>query len=223
MGLDLRSNGEFIAEQERLVASLSERREDLGRRVLEAIGRVPRHRFVPPQLRAVAYEDRALPIGSGQTISAPHMVAIMARVLDPRPGDKVFEVGTGSGYHAAVLAEMVAPNGFVTTVEYVAELAEKARSVLTDAGYGERVRVLAGDGAKGDPEQAPFQRISIAAATPKVPEPLLEQLDEGGVLVAPVGSREAVLTRIERTPEGLQTTEHGLCVFVPLTGKHGEG
>ncbi len=223
MDRDLSSNGSFAAERERLVTSLAERREDLGQRVLEAIARVPRHIFVPPKLRTMAYDDRALPIGSGQTISAPHMVAIMARVLDPRPGDKVFEVGTGSGYHAAVLAEMVAPDGQVTSVEYVPELADKARDVLTKAGYADAVRVFAGDGGKGDPDEAPFQRISIAAATPRVPEPLLQQLDIGGVLVAPVGQHEAVLTRIERTPEGYTTTEHGLCVFVPLTGAHAQG
>lgn len=218
----LRSNGGFAAERERLVESLAGRRMDLSPRVLAALGRVPRHLFVPPELRMVAYEDRALPIGSGQTVSAPHMVAIMCSVLGVREGDQVLEVGTGSGYHAAVLAQLVGEEGAVTSIEFVPGLAKRAQKTLKEAGYPQ-VRVVVGDGAQGDPEHAPFQRITMAAATPSVPEPLLEQLDLGGVLVAPVGAKEAVLTRIERTPEGLETSEHGVCVFVPLAGSHAKG
>lgn len=144
----------------------------------------------------------------------------MASVLEPQPGDRVLEVGTGSGYHAAVLAELVGPKGLVVSVEFVPELAEKARGTLSGAGYGERVDARAGDGAKGVPELAPFDRISIAAASPRVPPALLDQLAEGGALVAPLGKREAILTRFVRTEEGFKESEHGLCVFVPLTGSY---
>lgn len=216
-----RHNGHFGAERERLVAELAARREDLDPRVLRAIGRVPRHLFLPPGLRTAAYEDRALPIGSGQTVSAPHMVAIMCSVLGPRPGDKVLEVGTGSGYHAAVLGDLVGPKGHVTSIEVVGELAHQAQRSLEDAEYSDRVTVMVGDGAEGDPDGAPYPRITMAAATPSIPKTLLDQLDVPGVLVAPVGRREAMLTRVERTKDGYTTSEHGLCVFVPLTGSHG--
>jgi protein-L-isoaspartate(D-aspartate) O-methyltransferase len=221
MGLPLRSNGGFAAERERLVEELAKRREDLDPGVLAAVGRVPRHRFVPEHLQLVAYEDRALPIGSGQTVSAPHMVAIMCTVLGVRRGEKVLEVGTGSGYHAAVLAELVGPEGRVVSIEVVPGLAHEAQARLEEAGYAGRVTVMVGDGAEGDPDGAPFDRITMAAATPSIPPALLDQLGVGGVLVAPVGRREAVLTRVERTEKGLRKSEHGVCVFVPLTGSHG--
>lgn len=220
MGFLTRGNEDFAAKRERLVRALAERRHELDPRVIEAIARVPRHAFVPQDLKEHAYDDQALPIGSGQTVSAPHMVAIMGTVLQPQSGDRVLEVGTGSGYHAAVLAELVGPKGTVVSVEFVPELAEKARVTLERAGYRDRVEVHTGDGAQGVPEAAPFDRISIAAASPRVPPALLDQLAVGGALVAPLGKREAVLTRYIRTKEAFQESEHGLCVFVPLTGPH---
>ncbi len=220
MGFLSRDNGDLVAERDRLARSLAERSRDLDPRVVDAIARVPRHLFVPKGLRNQAYHDQALPIGSGQTISAPHMVAIMLSVLEPRPGDKVLEVGTGSGYHAAVLAELVGPQGSVVSVEFVPALAEKAQKTLEGAGYAKLVEVRSGDGAEGVPESAPFDRISVAAASPRIPPALLDQLAEGGALVVPLGKREAILTRVVRTKEGLQESEHGLCVFVPLTGSY---
>lgn len=190
-------------------------------RVLAALRRVPRERFVPPGCEAEAFEDRAMDIGDDQTISAPHMVGIMCTVLDLRPGQKVLEVGTGSGYHAAVLAHLVRPGGHVCSIEVIPTLAGRATAALRAAGYGDQVEVRVGDGAAGAEDLAPFDRISIAAATPEVPVGLMEQLAEGGRLVVPVGRRECVLTTIRRTEDGFRRVEHGRCVFVPLTGTHG--
>jgi len=189
-------------------------------RVFQALVRVPREAFVP-EAAGGAFEDRALAIGHGQTISAPHMVAIMCDLVDPRPGDRVLEVGTGSGYHAAVLAELVRPGGSVVSIEVVPELADRARRVLHETGYGVDVEVRTGDGAAGAPDRSPFQRVSVAAATPVVPPALLEQLAVGGRMVVPVGRRECVLTAFDRTERGLERSEHGACVFVPLTGSRG--
>jgi protein-L-isoaspartate(D-aspartate) O-methyltransferase len=209
------------AARERLAATLREDQTGLDQRVLDAIGSVPRHLFVPAHLRHAAYEDRALPIGHDQTISAPHMVAIMCSVLDVHPGDRVLEVGTGSGYHAAVLAVLAGPQGRVVTVETLPALAYQAQRDLERAGYAERVEVRVGDGADGAEDAAPFDRVSIAAATPDVPPRILEQVRPGGMVVAPLGTRQAILTRLERSEQGWTRTEHGLCVFVPLTGPSG--
>ncbi len=186
-------------------------------RVLEAMARVPRHRFMPSPRRGAAYEDRAVEIGYGQTISAPHMVAIMCTVLDVKPGMRVLEVGTGSGYHAAVLAELVGPEGHVTTVEVLPKLAYAAREALDACGHW-NVEVRVGDGAEGARDRAPFDRISVAAASPDIPGPLREQLAVGGRMVIPVGRRECELIAVERTAAGYRRTSHGACLFVPLRG-----
>lgn len=146
--------------------------------VLDAMSRIPRELFVPEQLRDRAYEDTPLPIGLGQTISAPHMVAIMSDLLDVRPGMKILEVGGGSGYHAAVLAALTGPQGRVYSVERMPDLAAAARRNLQAAGI-ENVTVVEGDGSLGLPEHAPYDRISVAASAPKIPEPLKEQLQVG--------------------------------------------
>lgn len=211
----------FAAARAQLVATLARNREAMDPQVLAAIGRVPRHRFVPEHLHEVAYSDRALPIGHAQTVSAPHMVAIMCSVLQLAPGQRVLEVGGGSGYHAAVLAELVGAKGRVVSIEVMPALAYQARDNLEAAGYAERVETRVGDGAQGAPDAAPFDRISIAAATPDVPDTLRAQLAVGGAIVAPVGAREAILVRLRRTATGWQRSEHGPCVFVPLTGPHG--
>jgi protein-L-isoaspartate(D-aspartate) O-methyltransferase len=187
-------------------------------RVLAAMERVPRELFVPERLRHAAYEDAALPIGSGQTISQPYMVARICEALELRGGERVLDVGTGSGYQAAVLAELAAE---VHTIERLPELAEQARAALEDAGYAS-VRVHVGDGTLGVPEHAPYGAIAVAAAAPGVPDSLYEQLDPRGRLVVPVGRREGQeLQVIVRTPEGPAVLHSVPCRFVPLVGREG--
>lgn len=188
-------------------------------RVLEAMRRVPREAFVPLAERTHAYEDEALPIGSGQTISQPFMVAAMAEALELDPGDRVLEIGTGSGYQAAVLAELADQ---VFSVERVSELADRARRILRDLGIS-NVHVREGDGTQGWPEEAPFDAILVTAAAPAVPPLLKEQLSpEGGRLVIPVGTRfEQTLERIVRRGDQ-EDVEHLVpCRFVPLRGAEG--
>jgi len=188
-------------------------------RVLAAMAAVPREAFVPRHLRDLAYADEALPIERGQTISQPLMVALMTELLAPEPGDRVLDIGTGSGYQAAVLAEMGCR---VLGIERVPELAAAARTRLAELGYGDAVEIRAGDGTAGDKDGAPWPRILVAAAARKVPDALAEQLAEGGRLVIPVGSRwEQELTLVERREGGLRTSRHGGCVFVPLVGEGG--
>jgi len=188
-------------------------------RVLAAMASVPREAFVPAELCDLAYADEALPIEHGQTISQPLMVGLMTELLAPEPDDRVLDVGTGSGYQAAVLAAMGCR---VTSVERVPELAATARARLAELGYGDRVEVRVGDGCAGEPSGAPWPRIIVAAAAPAVPERLLAQLADGGRLVVPVGGRwEQELTLVERDGERLCTTHHGGCIFVPLIGEGG--
>ena len=187
-------------------------------RVLVAMGRVPRELFVPEDLRQYAYEDGALPIGHGQTISQPFIVATICALLSLDGHERVLDVGTGSGYQAAVLAELAAE---VVTVERIPELAEGARTALAEVGYG-RVDVRTGDGSLGIPERAPFAAIAVAAAAPSVPPALYSQLEEGGRLVVPRGSRlgqELVL--VERTADGPRERASLACRFVPLLGEEG--
>lgn len=188
-------------------------------RVLEAMATVPRHRFVPGYLEAEAYDDRALPLASGQTISQPFIVAAMTDALEPGPDDTVLEVGTGSGYQAAVLGELVDE---VWTIERIGSLAEEARERLRDSG-ADNVHVVLGDGSRGLPEEAPFDGILVAAAAPEVPEALKEQLSpDGGRLVIPVGSRAAQeLVRVVREGTSYRTERLLGCRFVPLVGEEG--
>jgi protein-L-isoaspartate(D-aspartate) O-methyltransferase len=187
-------------------------------RVLEAMRAVPRERFVPEVLRARAYEDAALPIGAGQTISQPYMVAAICQALSLHGGEVVLDVGTGSGYQAAVLAELADE---VHTIERVPELADGARRALAEAGY-DRVHVHVGDGTLGLPDVAPFDAIAVAAAAPAIPESLYEQLAPFGRLVLPVGSRRGQeLQLVVRSPEGPATIRSVPCRFVPLLGAEG--
>ena len=195
-------------------------RGNVSERVLEAMGRVPRELFVPRSIRHTAYEDRPLPIGEGQTISAPHMVAMMCDVLEIAEGMKVLDVGTGSGYHAAVMADLVGPEGHVYSIERIPELVLFAKKNLEAAGV-KNVTVLQGDGSCGLAQYAPYDRINVAATAPKIPEPLKEQLKVGGKLVIPVGSCYQELVLVERTQEGFELEHHGGVVFVPLVGDHG--
>ena len=184
--------------------------------VLAAMGRVPRHEFVPKPLRSMAYQDRPLPIGNGQTISQPYIVAFMTEQLDPKPTDRVLEIGTGSGYQAAVLAELVAK---VYTVEIIEDLAGRAAADLKRLGYT-NVSVRAGDGYKGWPEAAPFDAIIVTCAPEKVPPPLIEQLKDGGRMIIPVGpawDQELVLLR--KQGDRLERQAVLPVRFVPMTGQ----
>jgi protein-L-isoaspartate(D-aspartate) O-methyltransferase len=190
-------------------------------RVLAAMERVPRELFVPEDVRPHAYDDAALPIGGGQTISQPYMVARIASELGLRGTERVLDVGTGSGYQAAVLAELADE---VHSIERIPELAEGARAALEAAGYGDRVRVHVGDGTRGLPEHAPYQAIAVAAAAPEMPPSLYGQLAEGGRLVVPVGPlSEQFLQVISRSPEGPAVLRTVPCRFVPLVGEEGFG
>ena len=183
--------------------------------VLDAMRSVPRHLFVPEALRDLAYEDGPLPIGEGQTISQPYIVALMTELLHLRPGDRVLEVGTGSGYQAAVLAHMKAR---VHTIEIIPSLARSARGVLEGLGYAE-IHFRVGDGYAGWPEAAPFDAIMVTAAPDHVPKPLVDQLRLGGRLIVPVGSSFQTLVAITRTPDGTREERIIPVRFVPMTGE----
>jgi protein-L-isoaspartate(D-aspartate) O-methyltransferase len=186
-------------------------------RVLEAMGRVPRHEFVPPLLRGFAYADRPLPIGNDQTISQPYIVAFMTEALRPAATDRVLEIGTGSGYQAAVLAELVAQ---VLTIEIVAPLGERAREDLARLGY-RNVQVKVGDGYEGWPEHAPFDAIIVTCSPEHVPQPLVEQLRDGGRMIIPVGSQAfgQELYLLEKRGGKVERRAVLPVRFVPMTGK----
>jgi len=184
-------------------------------RVLEAMRSVPRHLFVPERLHDVAYGDHPLPIGHGQTISQPYIVAVMTQLLEVQPDDKVLEIGTGSGYQAAVLSALV---GHVFTIEIVAPLADNTRQLLAELGY-ENITVITGDGYRGYPDEAPFDGIIVTAAPERVPQPLLDQLRVGGKMVIPVGAHLQELEVIERTESGFDRRSIFPVRFVPMTGE----
>ncbi len=216
---------DFAAARTRLLAEIecdfrdtagSTGRGRIDPRVLEALGRVARHRFVPAELADRAYDNRPLPIGHDQTISQPFIVALMTDLAEPKPTDRVLEIGTGSGYQAAVLAELVAR---VYTIEIVRPLGERAAELLASLGY-RNIETRIGDGYLGWPEAAPFDAILVTAAPDHMPRPLIEQLAAGGRLVAPVGSRGGIqqLQVLRKDAEGRAVTRSVLAVrFVPLT------
>jgi len=205
---------ELIRERERMVRGIAERgiRDE---RVLSALHNVPRHAFVPSDLIPFAYQNRPLAIGKGQTISQPDVVATMTEALGLAPSDRVLEIGTGSGYQAAVLAELVQE---VYTVEIIPALGERAAERLKRLGY-DNVRVRIGDGYHGWPEEAPFDAIMVTAAAPRVPRPLVEQLKEGGRMVLPLGERGQLLTLLTKKAGAVEIRELFPVVFVPMTGK----
>lgn len=187
-------------------------------RVLEAMRKVPRHLFVPEKLRESVYHDGPLSIGEGQTISQPYMVALMTECLDLKGSEKVLEIGTGSGYQTAILAELTEQ---VYTIERVPILLEKAQQVLTHLGYT-TIKFKGGDGTYGWCEESPFDGIIVTAAAPDISQVLVEQLNDGGVLVIPVGSRYSQsLYKVIKKGDKIEKEERTLCVFVPLIGKYG--
>jgi protein-L-isoaspartate(D-aspartate) O-methyltransferase len=186
--------------------------------VLSAMKEIPRHLFVPSPYDKSAYEDCPLPIGNGQTISQPFIVALMTELLALKPGDSVLEIGTGCGYQAAILSAIVRQ---VTSIERIPQVAELARANLTTVGI-KNVDVIVGDGTRGYPQKAPYEGIIITAATPTVPKPLIEQLAEGGRLVAPVGGRDIQeLIRLIKKGTSITEEHHGGVRFVPLIGECG--
>ena len=203
------------AERNRMVDQQMATRDIHDRRVLEAMRNVPRHWFVPDDMSRSAYDDRPLPIGWDQTISQPYIVALMTTLAQPRAGQKILEIGTGSGYQAAVLDEIA---DSVFTIEIHPALAERARASLDRLGYGD-VRVRTGDGYRGWPEEAPFDAIVVTAAPDHVPRPLLEQLKIGGRLVLPVGKNRQQLQVWTRTERGFETKNLIPVQFVPMTGE----
>jgi protein-L-isoaspartate(D-aspartate) O-methyltransferase len=207
------------AAAERMVKLQLEKRDIRDARVLDAMRRVPRHLFVPPGSRSLAYEDHPIPIGQGQTISQPYMVAFMTQALELRGGERVLEIGTGSGYQTAILAEICRE---VFSIERIHELAEAAESALTALGY-RNIRLLVGDGSEGWPAQAPFDGILVAAAAPSIPQKLRDQLADNGVMVIPVGDwRRTQEILVARRTGGTVTIERSIgCRFVPLIGAGG--
>src|SRR5271157_2363354 len=187
-------------------------------RVLAAMGKVPREQFIAGEDFKDAYGDHPLPIGAGQTVSQPYIVAAMVEALELRPQDRVLEVGTGTGYEAAILGELAAE---VWTIERHEELSDRAREILARLGYA-NVHVVYGDGSLGLPDQAPFDKILVAAAAPRIPESLVAQLVDGGRLVVPVGNRYEQQVQIVRKVGGKTVVNgHDLCRFVPLVGQEG--
>jgi protein-L-isoaspartate(D-aspartate) O-methyltransferase len=204
-------------ERHAMVRAQLEQRGISDSRVLDAMASVPRHLFVPPEARAQAYGDRALPISEGQTISQPFIVALMAQALRLQPGDRVLEIGAGSGYAAAVLSLLA---GEIYAIERWPALAQAAERRLRDLGYA-NVHIFTGDGTAGLPAYAPFDGIVVSAAAPWVPRPLREQLGEGGRMVIPVGGRnEQIMLRLTRTDHQICTELLGDVRFVPLIGEH---
>jgi protein-L-isoaspartate(D-aspartate) O-methyltransferase len=205
----------FLSKRSMMVRTQIELRGVKHPRVLEAMRRVPRHFFVPPQHREEAYEDHPLPIGQGQTISQPYIVAAMTELLDPKPTDSVLEVGTGSGYQAAILSTLVKE---VYTIEIIEELGKEAERTLKQQGF-DNVHVVIGDGYRGLPEQAPFDGIVVTAAPEEVPAPLLMQLRVGGRLVIPVGDWNQELKLYTKTKDGYDVRSVFGVRFVPMTGE----
>lgn len=218
-------------EWEKLIQNLVKEGVLRSPRVTETMRKVPREKFLPENMRSYSAVDTPLPIGFGQTASAPHMVSIMNEALQLTAGLKILEIGAGSGWHAATIAELIAPKtaprsewGHVYTVEIVQGLADFARKNIMNCGYGDRITIIHADGSVGYPEKAPYDRILVTAAAPDIPKPLIEQLKSTGIMLIPVGSLSLFqnLIKVTKTADGKIKEENlGGVAFVPLTGKLG--
>ena len=213
--LDAQMTDHTQVDRAKMVESQLRTRDIRSPEVLNAMGRVPRERFVPEDVRAFAYDDRPLPIGLGQTISQPYIVAYMTQALELQRDHVVLEIGTGSGYQTAVLAEIAKQ---VHSIEIVPDLAARARKTLTEAGY-RNVEVRAGNGYRGWPDRAPFHRIIVTAAPPEIPQALVDQLAPGGIMVVPVGTSEQEMVIVTKTPAGVTQKKTIPVRFVPMVGK----
>lgn len=211
---------ERLEEREALLTELESAGYLTEPRLEEAMLGVPRHLFVPQDLGEAAYHDRPLPVGFGQTVSAPHMVAMMTTALQLEPGQKVLEIGTGVGYHAAVVKYLVGEQGEVHSVEYMPELVELARQNV--AAAKQDVRVHEGDGFEGYPDAAPYDAIYVTCAIPTIPDALMEQLKDGGHFVAPVGITRCQLLAGRRIGDELELDDLGPCLFVNAQGRLGQ-
>ena len=205
---------DFSRAREQMVTEQIKERGIADERVLTAMGKIERHRFVPDEYQTEAYNDYPLPIGNNQTVSQPYIVGLMTNLLELAGDERVLEIGTGSGYQAAVLAELAAE---VYTIEIISSLADRASALLDTLGY-ENITVRCGDGFAGWPEQAPFDAVIVTCAPPKIPQPLIDQLAENGRLVIPVGADYQELLLLEKTKEGIVTTRVAPVRFVPMTG-----
>lgn len=210
----------FKTSREQLVNRLMREVYIKSDNVKKAFLAVPRENFVPEPLKMQAYVDRPLEIGNGQTISAPHMVAIMCEALDIKNGQKILEIGAGSGYHAAIVSQLVGEKGHIYTIERFEDLAKRARENLKNTNIT-NVTVEVGDGSEGLKTYEPYDRIYVTCAAPSVPQPLIDQLKDFGKLLIPVGSMFCELQLLEKKGEKILSENLGGCVFVPLVGKYG--
>jgi protein-L-isoaspartate(D-aspartate) O-methyltransferase len=201
---------------EKLIQEGRIKKEEVKKAFLE----VPREEFVLKKMKDYAYIDTPLEIGNGQTISAPHMVAIMCESLDIKKGQKILEIGTGSGYHAAIVSKLVGKNGHVYSVERFSSLAKKAKENIKKASI-KNITIIIGDGSEGLPKYAPYERIYVTCAAPRIPSPLIAQLDDPGKLMVPVGKIMCILKLLEKKGGELIKKNLGGCAFVPLIGKYG--
>jgi len=207
-------------QREKLVKKLKTEGYIKTKNVEKAFLEIPRENFVPEQKKKLAYVDTPLEIGQGQTISAPHMVAIMCEALDVKEGQKILEIGAGSGYHAAIISKLVGEKGHVYAIERFPALAEKASKNLEKTDI-KNVTVIVEDGSQGYAKHAPYDRIYVTCASPGIPPPLIEQLKDHGKLLIPVGQTVCELQLIEKIGNKITTKDLGGCVFVPLVGKYG--
>ncbi len=211
---------DFEIERKNLVKSLKEKGIIKTKKVEEAFLKTPREKFVPEKQKNNAYKDTPLKIGKNQTISAPHMVAIMCEELDISKGQKILEIGAGSGYHAAIVANIIGENGQIYTVERFSELAKQAEENLKKANIN-NATIKTRDGSEGLKEFAPYDRIYVTCASPDIPPPLEEQLRDPGKLMVPIGNTFCILTILEKQKGEINKKNLGGCAFVPLVGKHG--
>ncbi len=210
----------FSEQREKLVKKLKIEGYIKTENVEKAFLETQRENFIPDQKKNYAYADTPLEIGQGQTISAPHMVAIMCEALDIKEGQKIMEIGAGSGYHAAIISKLIGEKGHLYTIERFPVLAEKANENLEKTNI-KNATVIVGDGSQGHKERAPYDRIYVTCASPGIPPPLIEQLKDHGKLLIPVGQTVCELQLIEKVGDKTKISDLGGCVFVPLVGKYG--